>query len=147
MLHPSYSELMDKINQAVEPGEVPVVNSRYSIVLAAAKRARQIVAKHGSSAEPDEKVLKPLSRAVSELYDGSVSIMTDEEFETEMARLLEEAEKEAELKEQMQAAESDAALNSGEGKESAEVGDEDYDDGEDDDEDDAEDSEDSDTEE
>lgn len=44
MLHPSYSDLMNIANSEVEQGEQPVVNSRYSIVLATAKRARQIIA-------------------------------------------------------------------------------------------------------
>ena len=43
MIHPSYSDLMAVANTGVEPGEQPVVQSRYSIVLATAKRARQIV--------------------------------------------------------------------------------------------------------
>lgn len=44
MLHPSYTDLMKVINSEVETGEAPVVNSRYSIVLASAKRARQLIA-------------------------------------------------------------------------------------------------------
>ena len=40
MIHPSYVELMKVVNDGVEIGEEPVVNSRYSIVLATAKRAR-----------------------------------------------------------------------------------------------------------
>ena len=44
MLHPSYNDLMNVVNSDVEPGEHPVVNSRYSIVLATAKRARQLIA-------------------------------------------------------------------------------------------------------
>ena len=43
MLHPSYSDLIKVVNSEVEPGEQPVVQSRYSIVIAAAKRARQII--------------------------------------------------------------------------------------------------------
>ena len=43
MLHPSYTDLMQVVNKEVEPGEEPVVNSRYSIVLATAKRARQLI--------------------------------------------------------------------------------------------------------
>lgn len=43
MLHPSYTDLMSVVNAEVEPGEQPVVNSRYSIVLATAKRAREII--------------------------------------------------------------------------------------------------------
>ncbi len=34
MLHPSYTDLMKVVNNEVEPGEAPVVNSRYSIVMA-----------------------------------------------------------------------------------------------------------------
>ena len=48
MLHPSYSDLMSVVNKEVEEGETPVVNSRYSIVMATSKRARQLV----SGAEP-----------------------------------------------------------------------------------------------
>ncbi len=33
MLHPSYTDLMKVVNSEVEPGEAPVVNSRYSIVI------------------------------------------------------------------------------------------------------------------
>ena len=44
MLHPSYTDLIEAVNSGVEPGEQPVVQSRYSIVIAAAKRARQLIA-------------------------------------------------------------------------------------------------------
>lgn len=44
MLHPSYSDLMAVANSEVEDGEQPVVQSRYSIVMATSKRARQIIA-------------------------------------------------------------------------------------------------------
>ena len=43
MLHPSYSDLMAVANSEVEDGEQPVVQSRYSIVMATAKRAREII--------------------------------------------------------------------------------------------------------
>lgn len=52
MLHPSYSDLMKVVNSEVEPGEEKIVNSRYSIVMATAKRARQIIGGH----EPMVKV-------------------------------------------------------------------------------------------
>lgn len=81
MIHPSYAELMKVVNEdAVEIGEEPVVNSRYSIVLATSKRARQII----DGAEPlvsNPKCDKPLSIAVEELYRGEVKIVTDEEEE------------------------------------------------------------------
>ena len=78
MIHPSYVELMKVVNDGVEIGEEPVVNSRYSIVLATSKRARQIIA----GAEPmvdKPKCNKPLSIAVEELYRGDVKIITDDE--------------------------------------------------------------------
>jgi DNA-directed RNA polymerase subunit omega len=78
MIHPSYVELMKVVNNDAEIGEEPVVNSRYSIVLATAKRARQIIA----GAEPmvtDPVCNKPLSIAVEELYRGDVKIVPDEE--------------------------------------------------------------------
>lgn len=82
MLHPSYSDLIEVVNSGVEEGETPVVNSRYSIVMATAKRARQIIARQ-SKGNPDVPVIsKPLSRAVEELSDGEITVIP-EEFETE----------------------------------------------------------------
>lgn len=77
MIHPSYSDLMEVVNSEVEQGEQPVVQSRYSIVMATSKRARQIIA----GAEPlvYSKGKKPLSVAVEELYGSKVKIMGDEE--------------------------------------------------------------------
>ena len=43
MLHPSYTDLIEAVNKDVEEGEANTVNSRYSIVMAAAKRAREII--------------------------------------------------------------------------------------------------------
>lgn len=77
MLHPSYTDLMSVVNSEVEPGEAPVVNSRYSIVLATAKRARQIIS--GSEPLVDVKCNKPLSIAVEELYKGKVKIVNEED--------------------------------------------------------------------
>ena len=80
MLHPSYTDLMTVVNSEVEPGEEKVVNSRYSIVLATAKRARQLI--DGNEALVDtskKKGEKPLSIAVDELYSGKVKIIGDDE--------------------------------------------------------------------
>lgn len=77
MIHPSYTDLMEVVNSEVEPGEQPVVQSRYSIVLATAKRARQIIA--GDSPLVDEEGKKPLSIAVDELYQSKVKIVGDDE--------------------------------------------------------------------
>ncbi len=77
MLHPSYTDLMNVVNSDVAEGEVPIVQSRYSIVMAASKRARQIV-------DGDEPLVpaegeKPLSVAVEEIYSGKVKILGDDD--------------------------------------------------------------------
>ncbi|MED9904264.1 MAG: DNA-directed RNA polymerase subunit omega [Lachnospiraceae bacterium] len=77
MLHPSYTDLMKVVNADVEPGEEPVVSSRYSIVMATSKRARQIIA--GDEPLVDGTGKKPLSIAVEELNDGKIKIINDEE--------------------------------------------------------------------
>lgn len=78
MIHPSYTELSQKINENAE-GEQKVINSRYSICIATAKRARQII----DGAEPlvTPKCEKPLSIAVQELYEGKVNILPNDEVE------------------------------------------------------------------
>lgn len=76
MLHPSYTEIMEVVNSEVEPGERPVVNSRYSIVMATAKRARQIIG--GSQPQVSSRGKKPLSIAVEELSKSKIQILGDE---------------------------------------------------------------------
>ena len=88
MIHPSYVELMKKVNQNVVVGEEPVVNSRYSIVCATAKRAREII----DGADPiniknaDKK--NALSIAVEELYNGDLKILSEEEVEEKNQKLM-----------------------------------------------------------
>lgn len=77
MLHPSYSDLMQVVNSEVEPGENKVVNSRYSIVMAIAKRARQII--DGDEPMVYTTIDKPLSIAVEEMNKGEIKIVGDEE--------------------------------------------------------------------
>ena len=78
MIHPSYVDLMKVMNSGVEFGEEPVVNSRYSIVIATSKRAREIIG-------GDEPLVngmegeKPLSIAVKELYDSKIKILPGDE--------------------------------------------------------------------
>lgn len=81
MLHPSYTDLMKVVNADVEPGEEPVVSSRYSIVMATSKRARQIIA--GDEPLVDGTGKKPLSIAVEELNEGKIKIINDEEEQQE----------------------------------------------------------------
>ena len=78
MLHPYYTDLMKVVNKDVEEGETKVVNSRYSIVMATAKRAREII----DGAEPlvrTKEGEKPLSIAIDELNQGKVKIVGEEE--------------------------------------------------------------------
>ncbi|MCI8729769.1 MAG: DNA-directed RNA polymerase subunit omega [Lachnospiraceae bacterium] len=96
MIHPSYSELMQEVNKETEIDEPPVVNSRYSIVLATSKRARQIIG-GDTPLVPRANGKKPLSVAIEELYRGEVKIMPedgrkDEGGLTEMEALQEDME-------------------------------------------------------
>ena len=67
MIHPSYSELIQAINTNSEDDDnTMMLNSRYSLVLATSKRARQLIA----GAEPLVEGAvgkKPLSVAIDEL--------------------------------------------------------------------------------
>ena len=97
MLHPSYTDLIRIVNSESE-GDTPVVNSRYSIVMAAAKRARQIVA--GEAHVTEKEALKPLSTAVKELAEGKITILPEdapdeEEAVAEEVLDLEDGEEEA----------------------------------------------------
>lgn len=77
MLHPSYSDLMKVVNSEVEQGEAPVVNSRYSIVMATSKRARQIIS--GDEPLVSGAGRRPLSLAVEELNQGKIKILAEDE--------------------------------------------------------------------
>ncbi|MCQ2496097.1 MAG: DNA-directed RNA polymerase subunit omega [Lachnospiraceae bacterium] len=78
MLHPSYTDLMQVVNSESEANNTtPVVNSRYSIVIAAAKRARQLI--DGAEPYAKAKCNKPLSIAVEELATAKIKILSDEE--------------------------------------------------------------------
>ncbi len=90
MIHPSYVELMKAVNDGAEFENEPVVNSRYSIVIAASRRARQLIAGDEPLVNASAKE-KPLSIAVREIYEGKVKILTDEavaEAENKLARQL-----------------------------------------------------------
>lgn len=78
MLHPSYTDLMKVVNKDVEEGETKVVNSRYSIVMATAKRARELI--DGSMPLVDTKGgEKPLSVAIDELNQAKIKVVGEEE--------------------------------------------------------------------
>ncbi len=77
MLHPSYTDLMKVVNQDVEEGATKIVNSRYSIVLATAKRARQIIDK-SEPLVPTKPGAKPLSIAIEEVNSAKIKIAGEE---------------------------------------------------------------------
>ena len=95
MLHPSYHDLMKTLNSEVETGEAPVVNSRYSIVLATAKRARQLI--NGVEPLAEAKCPKPLSVAIDELNESKIHILSEEEAAELEAKKQEQAAMEEEV--------------------------------------------------
>ena len=76
MLHPSYSELIQAINNnAEEDDNTMMLNSRYSLVLATSKRARQLIDhahNQGLTELPSKE--KPLSEAAEEIYEDKVTV-------------------------------------------------------------------------
>ena len=109
MLHPSYSDLMKVVNGSAHEGEGQIVNSRYSIVLATAKRARQIIAGETPLVEASGK--KPLSIAIQELENGKIKILSEEEAA---------AQEELEAQAKAEALQEDTAEESAEETEAAE---------------------------
>ena len=108
MIHPSYSELIEAINTNNEDDdESMVLNSRYSLVLATSKRARQLIA--GSKPLVEGAAgKKPLAIAIDELYKGKVKILAPEENEEEeTAAQTEEVQAAVEAPEEALAAEAD----------------------------------------
>ncbi len=80
MIHPSYVDLMKVVNKDVEEGNEPIISSRYSIVMATAKRARQLIAGDEPMVRVKDKE-KFLSIAVDELNADKLRILSDEEKE------------------------------------------------------------------
>lgn len=84
MIHPSYSELIEAINTNNEDDdESMVLNSRYSLILATSKRARQLIGGAKPLAD-DVKGKKPLSIAIDELYHGKVKILPGKHEEEDL---------------------------------------------------------------
>ena len=80
MLHPSYNDLMNVANSGVEEGEQPIVNSRYSIVIATSKRARQIIEENGlPNGRHIKEGEKPLSIAIDEFSNNEVKIANEDD--------------------------------------------------------------------
>jgi DNA-directed RNA polymerase subunit omega len=87
MLKPTYTELMEILNR----GEDNKITSRYTIVIAAAKRARQLL--DGATALATAPSDKTVSIAISEMASGKVTITTNVQEQDE-ARPAEEPPKE-----------------------------------------------------
>ena len=81
MLRPSCLDLINVVNKEAEPGKEPLIQSRYSIVIATAKRARQLIA--GDEALVIENGRKPLSIASDGLYHSKVKIVAENDFPKE----------------------------------------------------------------
>lgn len=79
MLRPSYTDLLEVISK---DSEDITIESRYTIVIAAAKRARQIV-DHSDPMVSNIKVDKPVSIAVNELYAGKIKVRQGRAIEME----------------------------------------------------------------
>lgn len=70
MLRPSYTDLLEVINEKTDD---ITLGSRYTIVIATAKRARQLV-NHEEPLIDTIKVNKPVSIAINELYEGKIKV-------------------------------------------------------------------------
>ena len=85
MLHPSYLELMNAVNAKADTSDgKPVVTSRYSIVVAAAQRARQLIEEEVQEAD-NYVISKPLSTAINELMNGKVTIIPGDDNYSDFA--------------------------------------------------------------
>ena len=81
MLRPTYNDLIESMNRNREEGELEV-QSRYSVVIASAKRARQLI----DAEEPlikGEEGKKPLSMAIEEISRNLVNVEKGLDYEEE----------------------------------------------------------------
>lgn len=70
MLRPSYTDLLEVIGKETDDA---TLGSRYTIVIAASKRARQLV-DHADPLVDKVVVDKPVSIAVNEIHQGKIKI-------------------------------------------------------------------------
>lgn len=73
MLRPSYAELMDTMSKNSEKD----VTSRYTVVIAAAKRARQLIDGDDTMSDIDVDSNKPVSIAVEEIREGKITVVPE----------------------------------------------------------------------
>ena len=81
MLRPTYNDLIDSMNKNREEGELEV-QSRYSVVIASAKRARQIIDGDAPLVKAEEG-RKPLSVAIEEISKNLVNVEKALDYEEE----------------------------------------------------------------
>ena len=86
MLHPSYQELIDELNDVnKENGMDDELKSRYGLVIAAAKRARALV--DGAQATVEiANTDRKLSVAVAEMAAGNIVVRISNEPEREKSQ-------------------------------------------------------------
>ena len=90
MLRPTYNDLIESMNRNREEGELEV-QSRYSVVIASAKRARQLI----DGEEPlikGEEGKKPLYMAIEEISRNLVNVEKGLDYEDEPIILPEKEE-------------------------------------------------------
>lgn len=87
MLHPSYGELISIVNDVNKEKSLEEINSRYSIVIAAARRARDIVDGDPLMVEDTDPERSVLSKAVDEMQAGKVGIGFTEAEEEKMLQI------------------------------------------------------------
>ena len=73
MIHPSYVELLKIMNDEAEENGTPHIDSRYSLVIAAAKRARQIIRGPSRCPSPWTRSRRKRSRSWKRAWTTSVS--------------------------------------------------------------------------
>ena len=73
MLRPSYAELMEIMSN----NSKEAVTSRYTVVIAAAKRARQLIDGDESMADIKVNSNKPVSIAVEEIREGKITVVPE----------------------------------------------------------------------
>ena len=81
MLRPTYNDLIESMNKNREEGELEV-QSRYSVVIASAKRARQIIDGDAPLVKAEED-RKPLSIAIEEISKNLVNVEKGLDYEEE----------------------------------------------------------------
>ncbi|MCC8097504.1 MAG: DNA-directed RNA polymerase subunit omega [Eubacterium sp.] len=119
MLKPLYAELMDIMNKDNESGDA--ITSRYTVVIAAAKMARQIIEGDKPMVDAGELEDKPLSVAVQELDAGKIKVVPEgmgtvlhiekDNLQEEIKNELEQAAENAETSENIEAPEEDIITN------------------------------------